>query len=390
MSEWKEYKLGEVSKIQTGPFGSQLHASDYVVTGIPSIMPTNIGQRLDIRTDQIVYVDPKDIERLKKYKVLENDIVYSRRGDVEKCAFITEQQEGWLCGTGCLRIRFSSPEVLPKFVAYYLSTPDIKSWVLNSAVGTTMPNLNSGILTKLPLRVPEKKVQVQISNTLSSLDDKIDLLHRQNKTLESMAETLFRQWFVEEAEEKVKLGDYVKTSSGGTPSRSNLDYYANGTVKWVKSKELKGNFIFDTEEKITDEAVKNSSAKLFPSNTVLIAMYGATVGEYALLAEPSTCNQAICGLIPNENMPYTFLFTLIKLNKENLIALAGGSAQQNISQELIKEFEIPYSKSKIDKFHNTTDPFFQKIKSNTDQTEKLKLLREALLPKLMSGEIQLS
>src|SRR5205814_1535653 len=113
-----------------------------------------------------------------------------------------------------------------------------------------------------------------------------------------------------------------------------MKYYSNGTIKWVKSKELQGGFIFETEETVTDEAVKNSSAKLFPANTILIAMYGATVGEYGILAEPATCNQAICALLPNENYPYTFLFILTKFNKENLINMAGGSAQQNISQEL--------------------------------------------------------
>lgn len=391
MSEWKEYKLGEFAEIQTGPFGSQLHASDYVSIGTPSIMPTNIGNRLNIVTDEIVYVNDADIERLKKYTVKEGDIVYSRRGDVEKCAFITKKQSGWLCGTGCLRIRFTTEKVNSKFGAYYLSTPEIKSWIVNSAVGTTMPNLNSRILQDLPLVIPSIFEQLEISEILSSLDDKIDLLHRQNKTLEQLAETLFRQWFVEKAEEMKtkKLGDVIKTTSGGTPSRSKMEYFNNGIFLWVKSKELAGRFIFETEEMITEEALKNSSAKLLPANSILIAMYGATVGEFAILAKEATCNQAICALIPNEHYPYTYLFLLTKTSKENLLNLAVGSAQQNISQLLIKEIDVSADRDMVKVFHKETEPMFQKIKSNTTQIRTLTQLRDTLLPKLMSGEVRL-
>ena len=102
MSEWKEYKLGEIANIQTGPFGSQLHQSDYVDVGIPSIMPVNIGDRMNISTEKIVYITEEDATRLSRYRVQEGDIVYSRRGDVEKCAYIGKAEIGWLCGTGCL------------------------------------------------------------------------------------------------------------------------------------------------------------------------------------------------------------------------------------------------------------------------------------------------
>lgn len=111
MDDWKELTLGDVASIQTGPFGSQLHASDYVTEGVPSIMPKNIGARLDISTDDIARIRESDAVRLTKYRIEKNDIVYSRRGDVEKCAFITSHQDGWLCGTGCIRVRFVSKEV---------------------------------------------------------------------------------------------------------------------------------------------------------------------------------------------------------------------------------------------------------------------------------------
>ena len=278
-----------------------------------------------------------------------------------------------------------------EFVFYLSRWSEVRDFAESNFEGTSgRQRVPKNCFGNLKLELPSLPEQIAIASILSSLDDKIDLLHRQNKTLEQLAETLFRQWFVEEAEESsvVKLGNVIKTSSGGTPSRSKMEYYHNGAVKWVKSKELQGSYIFDTEEKITDEAVKNSSAKLFPANTILIAMYGATVGEYAILAEPATCNQAVCGLIPNDNFPYTFLFILTKYNKENLIGLAGGSAQQNISQELIKDIEIPNSVDKIKEFHRIAETYFDKIKSNQTQIRTLIQTRDTLLPKLMSGEVR--
>lgn len=219
MSEWKEYKLGEIANIQTGPFGSQLHQSDYVDVGIPSIMPVNIGDRMNISIEKIVYITEEDATRLSRYCVQEGDIVYSRRGDVEKCAYIGKAEIGWLCGTGCLRIRIDSSKADSKFIAYYLSTEDMKSWISNNAVGTTMPNLNSSILQQVPLSLPSLDEQKRIASILSSLDDKIDLLNRENATLEAMAETLFRQWFIEEAKqdwEEGKLGDILSVKGGTT------------------------------------------------------------------------------------------------------------------------------------------------------------------------------
>ena len=388
MSEWQSYKLGNFADIQTGPFGSQLHASDYVEHGIPSIMPTNIGNRLDIKTDTIVCITEEDASRLEKYRVKENDIVYSRRGDVEKCAFISANEAGWLCGTGCLRVRFISDQISPKFCAYYLSTEAMKGWVSGNAVGTTMPNLNTSILQRLPLLLPPLPEQRAIAAVFSSLDDKIDLLHRQNKTLEAMAETLFRQWFVEEDHELLDLGDVVETTSGGTPSRKNVEYYSEGTYFWVKSKELTGSYLLNTEEKITYDAIKKSSAKLLPKHSVLIAMYGATVGEYAIIAEEMTCNQAICALKPNEKYPASFLFFFVKENKENLINMAVGSAQQNISQQLIKKLSIPASNERIVEFDRVSLPIMKKIKFNIKSIQTLEKMRDMLLPKLMSGEVR--
>ncbi len=375
MSEWKEYKLEEATepiKDTYNPDGSD----DYAYIGLEhieqeSLRLNSIGVSSDVTSNKFLFKP--------------NDILFGKLRPYFR-KVVKPQFEG-ICSTDIWVFR-AKKGFNQNYLYYFIANWDFVNTANSGEGGTRMPRADWNFLKTTEWDFPPLPEQIQIASILSSLDDKIDLLHRQNKTLEQLAETLFRHWFVEEAEENIKLGEVIKTSSGGTPSRSKMEYYSNGGIKWVKSKELKGGYIFETEEMVTDEAVKKSSAKLFPTNTILIAMYGATVGEYGILAEPATCNQAICALIPNENYPYTFLFILTKFNKENLINMAGGSAQQNISQELIQELEIPKPGKRIKEFHQEAEPIFQKIKSNTVQIRTLTQLRDTLLPKLMSGEVR--
>ena len=185
MEEWKTYKLGQIAKVQTGPFGSQLHQSDYVDEGIPCIMPVNIGDGLSLLPDGIAKVTEDDANRLLKHRVKAGDIVYSRRGDIERCAFISKEQEGWLCGTGCLRMCDFAPDINPQFVAYYLSLPATRAWLVSNAVGTTMLNLNTSILSDISLSIPDYDTQNKIVHIINSLDSKIELNNRINHNLPS-------------------------------------------------------------------------------------------------------------------------------------------------------------------------------------------------------------
>lgn len=141
--------------------------------------------------------------------------------------------------------------------------------------------------------------------------------------------------------EMVKIGDLAETSSGGTPLKSKEEYWENGTIPWIKSGEVAQGFVFEAEEKITELALKNSSAKIFPVNTVLVAMYGATAGQVGLLKFEASTNQAVCGIFPNEKYLPEFLYHVLKSKKEDLILLSSGGAQPNISQGIIRNFEIP-------------------------------------------------
>src|SRR5882672_5226031 len=198
---WHYTTLGEAcgrggGGVQTGPFGSQLHAADYVDHGVPSIMPQNIGDNRVIR-EGIAQITIEDAERLARYRVRVGDIVYSRRGDVERRALIREVEEGWLCGTGCLRVRFGDGHVDPTFASYYLGDARVREWIVRHAHGATMPNLNTGILSALPFVIPPPYEQRAIARILGTLDDKIELNRRMNETLEAMARVLFKSWFVD-------------------------------------------------------------------------------------------------------------------------------------------------------------------------------------------------
>ncbi|EAG3007650.1 hypothetical protein B5530_14640, partial [Listeria monocytogenes] len=169
MSKWISTSLGEVAKIITGPFGTQLHKSDYVDSGVAVIMPQNIGSR-QVNYEKISYISEEFATTLRRYKVLKNDIVFARRGDVEKHAFITESEEGELCGTGCFLVRFTSEHVLPEFISLILSTPFVKKWLVLNAVGSNMPNLNTEILKNVPIKFPDLSTQQKILSTISSVE----------------------------------------------------------------------------------------------------------------------------------------------------------------------------------------------------------------------------
>ena len=201
MTKWQQTTLGKVlssggGKIQTGPFGSQLHASDYVATGIPCIMPANMkSNRVDL--SGIAFIAEKDAKRLSHHLVQAGDIVYSRRGDVTQKALIREAEAGYFCGTGCLLVR-PGDAIDSEFLTYHLSTPTNQDWIVKQAVGATMPNLNTAILSAVPLNVPpNKETQRKVAAVLSALDAKIDCNNRINAELEAMSKMLYDYWFVQ-------------------------------------------------------------------------------------------------------------------------------------------------------------------------------------------------
>lgn len=185
------------------------------------------------------------------------------------------------------------------------------------------------------------------------------------------------------------LGEVCETTSGGTPSRGNKAYY-NGSIPWVKSGELNKGIIYDTEEKITEEAIKNSSAKIFPKGTLLIALYGATIGKLAFLGVDAATNQAVCGIYQNEAIESKYLYNFLFLKKQDLVKQGIGGAQPNISQTILKKLEIPLPPletqrlivSKIEELFSELDKGIEDLKTAQLQ---LKTYRQSVLKWAFEG-----
>ena len=407
MKEWKSYKLGEISTIQTGPFGSQLHQSDYVESGVPCIMPTNIGRMLDFQVAGIAHISEGDALKLSRHIVHEGDIVYSRRGDIEKCAYVSQEQDGWFCGTGCLKITINSNLAVPKFVAYYLSTDEIKSWIVGNAVGTTMLNLNTSVLADVPLSLPSIQMQKRCVQILDSIENIIALNDRINHNLEEQAQALYKSWFVDF--EPFKGGDFVDSElglipegwrvgtlselgdivAGGTPSKTKPEYYTNNGIAWLTPKDLSikcNKFTARGEIDITEDGYKNSSAKLMPRGSVLFSSR-APIG-YISIAKGDICtNQGFKSVVPTY-AGTAYLYYWLCENTEAIEAQASGSTFKEASGSLMRFFPalVP-EKSVIDSFEKELSPILNEQEILEEEINHAEQIRDSLLPRLMSGEL---
>ena len=276
------------------------------------------------------------------------------------------------------------------FLYYLICSPLVRNPAIKSMVGSSgRQRVQTDVVANLDVELPPIEEQRKIGGLLKAIDDKIELNDVINNNLLQQLHILYSRLFCDSAMD-TPLGEVVATTSGGTPSRKHDEYYSDSSICWVKSKELLGNYIHETEEHINDLAIKKSSAKLLPKHSVLIAMYGATVGACGVISKPMTCNQAVCALLCNKNYPYTYLFQIAYESQQKFINLAVGSAQQNISQVLIKQLNLHSDLNIIQKFHGLALPMHQEIESLQAENMHLAALRDNLLPKLMSGELDVS
>lgn len=294
-----------------------------------------------------------------------------------------------------------------KYLYYFMMTENIKKKMVNSMTGATgRQRVNNDVFKSMEIDLPDLPTQHRIASILSAYDDLIENNRRQIKLLEEAARRLYREWFVElrfpghegvkvvdgvpEGWKKTKIGNVFSTTSGGTPSRKNPGFYQNGTIPWIKTKELSDGYIFETEECITQEAVASSSAKMIVEGSILVAMYGATIGKLGIATSESTCNQACCVFEMKGQREYRwFLYQWLLDNRTFMISQGKGAAQSNLSQEVIKSFDIVLPDEKIiNRYHSFVDAMFDKRAKLEQQIQLLVKARNMLLPKLMSGEME--
>lgn len=380
--EWKEVRLGDIADVQTGPFGSQLHKSDYIAEGIPCIMPTNIGPHLNFIVDGIAHVSEVDANRLSRHLTEIGDIIYARRGDIEKCAYVTTNEEKWLCGTGCLKIRCNN-EVNSRFIAYLLSTAECKKWITGNAVGTTMLNLSKGILSNLPLLVPSHEDQRRIASILSSLDRKIELNNKINADLEEMAQAIFKNWFVDF--EPFKDGKFVDSELGMIPEGWKVGCLGDLiTIKYGKDHKKLEDGTFPVYG--SGGLMRFVNSWLYNGESVLIPRKG-TLDNIMYVCEKFWTVDTMFFSAPKMDYVMKYVYNYIKRfdfskMNEGTSVPSNTAARLNKMQILIPTHEV------LEMYDETLCPIYNKRKMNDKESRTLSLLRDTLLPRLMSGELE--
>lgn len=382
--------LREVADIQTGPFGSQLHKEDYVKSGTPIVTVEHLGNRT-FTEQNLPKVSDSDKERLKKYILSTGDIVFSRVGSVDRCSYVDERHEGWMFSGRCLRVR-PSQNVNPLFLYYYFCLESTRQFVRNIAVGATMPSINTTLLGEVPINILAIDEQQKITSILSSLDDKIELNNKINENLQQQARTIFYNHFIN-----------IDTVPNGWKTGNLLDIatYLNGLAMQkfrpqgdeiglpvLKIKELRQGSCDSSSElcspNIKSEYVVHDGDVIFSwSGSLLVDIWcGGTCG----------LNQHLFKVTSDTyDKWFYYLWTAHHLN--NFIAIAADKATTmgHIKREDLAKAEVLIpSEDDYKKISAVMNPIFELITANRIEARKLAKLRDELLPKLMSGEIDVS
>lgn len=225
-----------------------------------------------------------------------------------------------------------------QYIAYALKSLNLAQF----SSGAAIPHIYFKDWGECEIHVPSLEIQETIVEELDCLSNIIDNKKKQLEELDKLAQAIFYDMFGdpitnEKGWEVKKLGDVCKTTSGGTPAKGHSEYYDGGTIPWLRSGEVNKMYIYDTELYITKIGLEKSSAKWFPENTVVIAMYGATVGQVGILKNSMTTNQAICGIFPNKTFLSIYLYHFLLSKKQEYLSLAAGGAQPNISQNIVRD-----------------------------------------------------
>ncbi len=403
--EWKS--LGEICFITDGTHKTP----NYIETGIPFLSVKNISKGFFDLSD-VKYISLEEHNKLiKRAKPEFEDILICRIGTLGKAIKISLEFEfSIFVSLGLLKPKV---KIISDYLVYFLNSYFIEGWINDNKVGggTHTAKLNLNILEKCPIALPPLKEQERIVGILdenfAKIDESIKILEQDLLNLDELMQSALQKAFnplKDNAKENYKLpqgwewkslGEIANTSSGGTPSRNKKEYWENGNIKWLKSGELNDGYIDFIEENITEEAIKNSSAKIFQKGTLLIAMYGATAGKLGILNLDSTTNQAICAFLhKDKNIKFLekFLFYFLFFLRDKIIKDSFGGAQPNINQTYIKNLQIPLppikEQEQITSHLDELSSHVKNLKQNYQaQIKDLQELKNSLLDKAFKGNL---
>lgn len=401
MSEWKEVRLGDLCyKVCSGGTPKSTCSSYYEGGTIPWLNTKEINYNRIFETESHITEDGLNNSSAKW--IDSNAVVVAMYGAtagrvaIAKVPMTTNQ--------ACCNLMIDSSKADYNFIYYYLSNS--YKYLLSMANGAAQQNLNAQIIKDLFISLPSLDEQRSIASILSSLDSKIENNRKICANLEAQAQALFKHWFIDfapfkdgkfveselgmipEGWEVTTIGKVCKCELGGTPSRANKSYWG-GNIAWINSGEVNKFRICQASEYITDEGLSHSATKLLPAKTTVLAITGATLGQVSLLEINSCANQSVVGIKENGQIPYTFIYPLIKSRIKELILMQTGGAQQHINKDNIQSLKIVLSLEHIMSDYNfIVQEMYGQIGKLCFENLHISTLRDTLLPKLMSGAIK--
>lgn len=384
MNEWKEIEFSKILVDESISYGVVQPGEYKEMNSVPIIRVNNIkGGR--IRTEDILKIDASIEEKYKKTRLIGGELLITVVGSVGECAIVPESLKGWnvarAVSVAKIKREFSTP-----FIKYAFKTDDIIFQMYGNTNDTVQPTLNLSSLKGLKLQIPPLPEQTAIASVLSSLDDKIDLLHRQNSTLEKMAETLFRQWFVEEIEtiETTNLKEYAENIRVNVKTEDLIEHEHYVGLEHIPQKK-----IALIEWGTTYSLASNKS--IFKRNDILFGKLRSYFHKVVFAPIDGVCSTDILVIRPkNEDW---FAFCLFWLFSQELVEFSdlgsGGTRMPRTNWEIISSYPIPKpNPQRILEFNSTVSGMIKKISKNVSQIRTLNTLRDTLLPKLMSGDLR--
>ena len=384
--KWEKVKLGDIATcIQPGPFGSQLHNSDYSKEGTPIIMPKDIVGGAIVHSG-LLKVSEEHVKRLSRHQVYEGNLMVARKGDVRKCAYITANENGWMTGSDCLKVVLDESKCYPKFIYYQLRSEHIGRWLEKVSIGATMPSLNTGLLSGIEMVLPPIEIQKQIAGILSVYDDLIENNQKQIKLLEEAAQRLYKEWFVDlrfPGHENTKIVDgvpegWIKEEIGKIIKKVHRtkqivasEYKDEGSIPIVdQSRAFVAGYTNDLEARV--------------DFGIPIIVFGDHTRIVKLIQFPFAKGADGTQLIISDclEMPQRLLYCSI-MN----VDLSNYHYARHF--KYLKEEKIMIPTVKVaNEFENNVTGIFSKIQNCRDEIIRCQKTRDLLLPKLMSGEVE--
>jgi type I restriction enzyme S subunit len=431
MDGWQPISIGDLcdageAELQTGPFGSQLHAHEYVAAGVP-IVPTEAIRERRIDHSVLPKIMEAKAKDLSRHSLRPGDILFARRGvqATGHSAFVRNHEAGFICGTGAIRLRLLPPNrrVNPAYLSHVIANPKSIEWFKFHAIGATMPNLNESIIRSFVFACPSLGEQRAIASILGALDDKIELNQRMNETLEAMARAIFQDWFVTFGPTRAKMegrppylapdlwslfpnrldaegkpegwcastiGEEVTVVGGTTPSTKEPAFW-NGDLHWATPKDLSTlavPVLLDTERRITAKGLSQIGSGLLPVGSVLLSSR-APIGYLAVNLVPTAINQGFIGMVCERRLSNMFVWLWTKANMEVILQKANGSTFQEISKSNFRPIPVVVpGKVALGAFEAAVRPIWDRLCANVREQGSLAATRDLLLPRLMSGELR--